>query len=195
MFDKAILRAVIALSLALPVVACGSDEAAQDASSDKTPAPLATVPIGKSTVVDGFECGLIAAKQKKQLGTPGLGPNSGGEDVYLSAQYTLKNLSEAPVDGVNFPKFELIDARGQVYAEDKEASTVEGMLNDAHTGALNPGVTAKLVSVWKINKSAFDPKTWKIKVSFDRSLGAGITVVARWPLETTFPDPVLLDIK
>lgn len=195
MLKKTILRVFVALTITVPLVACGSEESPSAAPSEKAPEPLVSVPVGKGYGVEGFEFGLISAKQKRQIGTPGIGPQAGGEEIFLSAHVGLKNVGKEPVDSVNFPKFELIDPSGQVYAEDREASIVEGMLNDAHSGALNPGVTARLVSVWKVNKSAFDPKTWKLKVSFDQGLNAGLQKAARWPLETKFPAPVLLELK
>lgn len=192
---NAILRAFVALTITLPLVACGSEETPSAAATEKAPEPLISLPVGKGYAVEGFEFWLSSAKQKRQIGTPGIGPKAGGEEIFLSAHVALKNVGKEPADRVNFPKFELIDASGQVYAEDREASTVEGMLNDAHSGALNPGVTARLVSVWKVNKSAFDPKTWKVKVTFDQGLNANLQKAARWPLETTFPAPVLLELK
>lgn len=195
MLKKTMLRAFVALTITLPLVACGSEETPSTAPSENASEPLVSVPVGKGYGVEEFEFALISAKQKQQIGTPGIGPKAGGEEIFLSAHVGLKNVGKEPVESVNFPKFELIDPSGQVYVEDREASIVEGMLNDEHSGALNPDVTARLVSVWKVNKSAFDPKTWKVKVSFDQGLTAGLQKAARWPLDTKFPAPVLLELK
>jgi len=194
MFKCTPLRAAFALAFVSLLAGCGSDQAPSDAPS-KAPEPIVVVPTGKVVSVGGFEVGLASMKKRKQIGTEGIGPAAGAGETFVVARYTVRNVGAQPVDSTDFPKFELIDGNGQVFVEDDQATMLASALNDAHTGALNPSVTAQLVSVWKVSTSSFDPAKWHLKVSFDQGLSAKAQKVARWPLEVKFPAPVLLTLK
>lgn len=194
MFRRTPLRAMFALACMSPLAGCGSDQAPSETASSVPDAPV-LVPRGKVISAGGFEVGLTSIKKKAQIGAEGIGPRAGAGETFVVARYTVGNVGSEPVDSVDFPKFELIDGDGQVYAEDGQATMLESMLGDAHTGALNPGVSARLISVWKVRTSSFDPTAWRLKVSFDQGLSAMAKKAARWPLETKFPAPVLLALK
>lgn len=193
MFKSTTARVVFALACLLPLAGCGSDQTPSETSP--TAAPV-VIPFGQGVTADGFEIALRSIKQRKQIGAAGIGPAAGTGETFVVAHYTVMNLGTEPVDYLNFPTVELIDGAGQVYAKDDEASTVAAALADAnHSGKLNPKVMANQIYVWKVSKASFDPRVWHLKVSFDRGMNATIKKAARWPLETQFTTPALLNLK
>ena len=189
----------MALALATIVAACdgGTDASLDDAiaqeASTKGVQDLPVVPLEKSAEAEGFEVTVNAVEQRSQIGIEGLGPAAGAGETFIVVRYSLKNLGKKPVSSWDFPTVDLMDSSSQVYAGDSEASALESALSEDITGSsdLNPNITAKLVSVWKIHKASFDESTWRMKISFGSAIADAIT----WPLDSNSPPPLIFALK
>lgn len=154
---------------------------------------LPVVAFGQSTQAEGFEFEVTDFAERNQIGLEGFGPAASPEETFVVIRYRLKNVAKEPVDGWDFPSVDLVDASGQAYSKHNEASALEGALSEDITGRgdLNPNVSAKLVTVWKVDKATFDADTWRLMVSFD----SAIADVIAWPLEADGPTPILFALK
>lgn len=181
-----------ALLLAMAISGCeGGSE-----TPTEQPLKFEDVPVvefGETAQAEGLEFELIDVAEKSQIGMEGLGPAASPEETFVAIRYRVKNLSKEPMNRWDFPSVDLVDATGQAYAMDNEASALEGALSDDVTGRgdLNPNVAARLVAVWKVDKATFKEDEWRVMVSFDSAIADAIA----WPLDADSPTPILFALK
>lgn len=186
---KSILCALLLLVL---VSACDGETVEQ---TDQT-LKFEDVPVlkfGETAKAEGFEIELTDFDQRSQIGLEGLGPSASPEETFVVIRYRIKNVTEEPVDGWDFPAIDLVDGSGQPFSKHNEASALEAALSEdiTGTGDLNPNVSAKLVTVWKVDKESFDENTWRVMLSFDSRIADAIA----WPLEADSPTPILFALN
>lgn len=159
-----ILTAAATLAIVSILGGCDAGPSAPSVSTDVKP-----IGIGQTGKAGGIEVTVTAAKTTGQIGPAEAGLTAGPEEIYVVVNYTIKNTSTAPLVLFDRPALSLQDGNGQTYAPDAIASGVGTMMTDP-TGIasdLNPGVSAKTDAVWKIAKSGYDAKTWKVVVATD----------------------------
>ncbi len=164
----------LGLAFAALLAACGADPQ----PSGNTPAEIsqtdpAPVPVGHAASTDEATFTVTAVTTPKQIGPQGVGGKAAAGETYVVVDYTIKNTGGSTLPFMEWPKFSLVSPSGQTIASDDmagamSASTMEdpsGMASD-----LNPGVSAKARTAWKIDASTFDKKTWKLVLASDPQL-------------------------
>lgn len=186
--------------IAALVSGCGTDPVAD--TKDKSVAATAIkeappITYGTSGAASDMEVTVNSVEQKELIGPKGFGDEAAPGETFVVVRYTVKNLSKKPLMRPDFPGVELIDGSDQGYAEDRQAAVLEAALNDdlQSSGDLNPNVSAKLTSVWKVDRTSFDPAVWRLKVSFDEGFSAKLDKAAKWPLDSDGAPPLLFKLK
>ncbi|HEV7314898.1 DUF4352 domain-containing protein [Sphingopyxis sp.] len=190
-------RAALAFLLTLGLAACGGgdDTASNAVAETPTERDLPTVAIGKSAKGNDLEITIKSVETQSKVGVYGMGPTLSPDETFVVVRYTIKNVGSAPVDRGNQPDIKLIDGNSQEYAEDGEAEMLEAIKNNDDTGTLNPNVTYKKTAVWRLGKASFDKATWRVKVPLDTTTDATIEKIARWPLDSKAPAPLMFALK
>ncbi|QBM74386.1 DUF4352 domain-containing protein [Sphingomonas sp. AAP5] len=151
MYLEKLKYATIAASLAV-LSACDGAPA--------TNAPGTAVQIQKA---DGVEVTLTSVEEGDSVGPAGLIPKAGEGAVYVTATYTLKNTSDSSFPMDKWPQFKLQDGAGKQLNPELFASTaVSAAANPSWAETLNPGLSTEARLVWRIAKTSFDRKTWKM---------------------------------
>ena len=119
---RTIKLAFSALAL-MPLSACGTSE---------TTAPAApALAIGETGKANGIEIAVTSVKSTNQVADPSAVPLAGPDETYVVVKYTIKNTASTPLELMNRPAFDLLDANGQVFAKDDIATGVTGAMLDA----------------------------------------------------------------
>lgn len=162
-----ILTASLALVLVSATGGCDSGTSAPSVSADIKPTA-----VGQTGKAEGVEITVTAAKTRGQIGPAGAGLTAGPEETFVVVNYTIKNTSATPLVYFDRPMLTLQDGNGQTYAPDIAASGIGTIMTDPTGGVsdLNPGVSAKTDAVWKIARSGYDAKTWKVVVATDPAI-------------------------
>lgn len=169
-------RLVCTLAFTTMLAGCGdvAPAAVQEPQGDfaapinaVAPVPAKLVPLGQSGAGLGFEITVTSVEQRSRVGAAS-SRKAGPTETYVIVLYDLKNTSRRPIASEDRPEVTLIDGNGQAYSDDRAAafSFTENGLGDAYE-ALNPNVTAKRASVWKVDKAAFQRASWKLLVAGD----------------------------
>lgn len=191
-FTMAVLAALLS--------GCGTDPVTESADSSTAAAAVKDAPpveLGLSGNASDMEVTVNSVEQKNLIGPKGFGDEAGPGEIFVVVRYAVKNLGKKPLMRPDFPGVELIDGADQGYAEDRQAAVLEAALNDdlQSSGDVNPNVSAKLTSVWKVDRASFDPAVWRLKVSFDQGFSATMDKAAKWPLDSDAAPPVLFKLK
>ena len=158
------IKLALSVLALLPLSACGTPA---------TTAPAApALAIGETGKANGIEIALTSVKSTNQVAEPPAVALAGPDETYVVVKYTIKNTGSMPLEVMNRPAIDLLDANGQVFAKDDIATGVTGAVLDAQgmVNDTNPGLTVKTAAVWKVAKQGFDPSTWKVVVRTDPAL-------------------------
>ena len=190
-------RALLASALTLSLAACGdsSTPANEDVAAAPTERDLPMVPLGKSAQAQNYEIKIDSVEDRSQVGVLDMGPKLSPGETFVVVRYTIKNIGRTPLDQGNQPDVKLIDGDYVEYAEDREAGMMEAIKNEDDTGTLNRNVTGKRTAVWRLEKASFDKATWRIKVPLDTTTDAALDKIARWPLDSKAPPPLMFALK
>lgn len=163
------MNKLIVGSLLLPFIflaACGSsapdgDNVAEQAK--QTPIALPTHAIGETIVAKGFEFTLSSVTETKKIA--GSFESAGPNQIFVVAKYAFKNLGAQPIDPLNLPTVDLVDAKGTTYSSDIANSAFADDEGDGSgLDGINPGIVDKSAQAWRLPEGSFDPATWKIIV-------------------------------
>jgi hypothetical protein len=149
---------------------CGEAPTSQTTGGEAVAQPEAkAIAIGETGKADGIEITIDSLKTVSQVGLAGVGPKAEPTETFVVIKYRLKNTASKPLGIAERPALSLVDANGQAYAPDDMVGAMAMDSADAasFTVDLNPGVSTKAVSVWKIAKAGFDKATWKIHAAAD----------------------------
>lgn len=190
-------RAVFTFVLTLSLAACGdsSPSSHEDVAAAPTERDLPTVPLGQSAKEQNFEIKIDSVEDRSQVGVLDMGPKLSPGETFVVVRYTIKNIGRTPMDRGNQPDVKLIDGDYVEYAEDREAGMMESIKNEDDTGTLNRNVTGKRTAVWRLEKTSFDKATWRIKVPLDTTTDVALDKIARWPLDSKAPPPLMFALK
>ncbi len=124
-------------------------------------------------VTNKFEISIESLEKKDSVGSNfyKLTPAEGGE--YIAVVWKYKNITDKPINALNFPRLVLIDGNGTEYSHDLEATTNYSMevKRDAKIFSdLNPGITVTDVQVFEIGKDKFNFDNWKILLKSDKNM-------------------------
>jgi len=160
--------ALLALVLTSGLTACGKSETppAERAKAD-VPAQAPIVALGQTGGTDGIELTITDVTTPIQVGTTLHGSKAASGEIFVVIGYTMKNVGTKPLSYMNRPDLILVDAKENSFAQDDSANVWarfggEGPSVDATD--LNPNVSAKDIRVWKVDKTAFDQATWKVRL-------------------------------
>lgn len=190
-------RALLASALTIGLAACGDNATPpnEDVAAAPTERDLPTVPLGKSARAQNFEITINSVEQRAKVGVLDMGPKLSPGETFIVVRYTIKNTGSTPLDQGNQPDVKLIDGEYLEYAEDREAEMMEAIKNEDDIGTLNRNVTGKRTAVWRLEKTSFDKATWRIKVPLDTTTDAALDKIARWPLDSKAPPPLMFALK
>lgn len=153
------------------LVACDSaDSDAAATSHEEAPAPAKVYAVGESVNRDGIEFTLVSVEERTNASGNAFAEPAGPGEIFVVAKYAIKNLGDKPLDTLGLPDVELMDAKGTVYAEDIRNSAFVSAGETGSLSDINPSVTYRTGTAWKVAKGAFDPATWKIAVRADPSI-------------------------
>ncbi len=190
----------MSLAIAAALAACGSSssiEGTEENTAATEKAPLQRVALGKPGKAAGLELTVKSVSLTNQIGTKGFGPAAGAGETFVVVRYNIKNVGTKPIEGSDLPVVELLDSKDTVFAEDTDAAILAAALDNSlqTSNTANPNVTVKLVAVWKVDKAAFDKATWRLKVSFDRTLSAMFDKAVAWPMDAQSTPPLTFELK
>lgn len=151
--------------------ACDEAPTSQSTGGEAVVPPEAKpVAIGQTGKAKGVDFTVTKVRITNQVGPAGIGPKAEAGETFVVVNYTLKNTSSEPLTLMERPDLTLIDGNGQSYAADDVAGVmVGGMMDDASgmVADLNPGVSAKTGTAWKVAKEGFDKASWRLVVNTD----------------------------
>ena len=153
--------------------ACGEAPTSQTTGGEAVAQPEAKpVAIGQTGKADGVEITIDSVKTMNQVGPAGIGPKAEPTETFVVVKYRLKNTADKPLGIAERPALSLTDASGQAYAPDDMVGAMAMDSADAasFTVDLNPCVSTKAVSVWKIARAGFDKANWKVVAGTDPAL-------------------------
>ena len=174
---------------------CGENPAGGGTSVQRTERDLPTVAFGQPAKGSNLQIKIGSVEERSKVGVYGMGPKLSPGETFVVIRYTLKNISAKPIERANQPDVELIDAKGQDYARDTESEVMEAIKNGDNSGTLNPNITSKQTAVWRVDKASFSKATWRLKVPLDATLDAALDTLARWPLDSKAPPPLMFALK
>lgn len=158
------------LAALLLLSACGEAPTSQATGGEAVAQPEAKpIAIGETGKADGVEITIDNVKTTNQVGPAGVGPKAEPTETFVVVKYRLKNTADKPLGIAERPTLSLTDADGQGFASDDMIGAMAMDSADAtsFTVDLNPGVSTKVVSVWKIAKTGFDKASWRLVVNTD----------------------------
>lgn len=155
--------AVIAVLLS----ACGGAPTGSTNESDAASAAATATPIavGQTGKAEGVDFTVTAVATPNRIGPQGVGAKAEAGETFVVVSYTIKNTSGQALEMMNRPTVALVDPQGQNYAPDEMAAGLSAVMMDDASGMpsdLNPNVSAKTKTVWKVDKAAFDKATWRL---------------------------------
>lgn len=91
--------------------------------------------------------------------------SEGGE--YVVVKVKLKNVGTVPMSAIDMPEIKLVDANGNLYSQDVDASIAAAEVlgdNSKVLSDLNPDIAVTKVQAFEVSKKAFDPASWRLRV-------------------------------
>ena len=168
------MRSYTIIALAALLSACGgTPTTAPNETTTSTNAASPPVAIGKVGKANGIDVTVTAVATPNQIGPAGVGAKAEAGETFVVVSYTIKNTGSSALPLMERPGLSLVDAKGQTYAPDDMAGPMAAAMMDDVTGMaadLNPNVSAKTKTAWKVDKAAFDPGTWRLVVATDPAL-------------------------
>ena len=132
------------------------------------------IAVGEPGKATGVDFTVTSISTTSQVGPAMVdGPKAEPGETFVVVGYTLKNTADKPLTFGDRPALSLVDGKGQTYAPDMPATMMAGGMMTDPTGMssdLNPNISAKTKAAWKVDKAAFDKKTWKVVVGTDPAL-------------------------
>lgn len=169
-------RKALVLGATLIITACGKSAATPtnntvSVATAPTPAVSSTptpIPFGKLGTASGVAVTVLAVGQRDRIGSS---HRTAQGETFVTIRYDVKNLTSKPMARVERPEVTLRDPQGRSYSDDGAAglTLADGGLADAVTDT-NPNMTARVTSVWKVDKASFDPSKWTMVVATDPQL-------------------------
>ena len=168
-------KAYCTLVFAALLTACGgaSDSSANGADAPSKTAAAPSIALGKTGKAEGVDFTVTAVATPNQVGPTGVGAKAEAGETFVVVSYTIKNTSGQALELMNRPAVTLVDPKGQTYAPDEMAAGMSAAMMDDVSGMasdLNPNVSAKTKTAWKVDKAAFDKATWRMTVATDPAL-------------------------
>jgi len=163
------------LALAALLSACGggqpdtagsAENAEVPAANEAEPTPQPTVALGQAGVGRGFEFTVRSVEQRASVGSS---TRAAAGETLVVVRYDFKNTSDEPVSRGGRPEMKLVDPQGRSYADDGAAGLSLTGLGDA-TSDTNPGTTARVSAVWRVDKAAFDAGGWTLVLATEPPL-------------------------
>lgn len=126
--------------------------------------------VGDVVKTDDLEITITSVKERTSVGSGYFvkKPSEGG--VYLTVQWSYKNISSQPIGSFDTPMIKLVDSNNTVYDSDIGTSgnfATELNLDRKIFSDLNPGILVKDATVFEVSKDLFNKDTWKIILKVD----------------------------
>lgn len=161
-------------TLAIVLGACSSQpgEIVNETGPAAEATSAAPIALGQTGSAEGVQITLNEVETLSSIGPADLGLNTQPGETFVVVRYAMKNTSTQPLEFTERPALSLVDGNGQAYSSDDIASVMIAVDVDANglTADLNPNVSARTATVWKVDRQAFNPATWKVTASTDPTL-------------------------
>ncbi|MHA6723809.1 DUF4352 domain-containing protein [Sphingomonas sp. RS2018] len=130
-------------------------------------APIAMKQAGKADGID-FTVTKVTTPPNIEYG-----PKANEGEVFVIVGYKLKNTAAQPLGLMDRPPLSLVDPSGQSYKIDDFLTASAGVDvadQSSFVADINPNIAVEGRAAWKIDKAAFDRKTWRLVVASDPQL-------------------------
>lgn len=121
--------------------------------------------IGETVTTNKYEFNIIDVTTTESLGSEFFKSYASKDGIYVVVSYTMKNVSQSPLNPLDLPEPQLIDFGGNRYNPDVSASHDYALnvdLDEKIFSDLSPGITRKSAKVFEVNRDRFNSE-WKIK--------------------------------
>lgn len=133
-----------------------SAEATVENTADATPSP--PVAFGQTAQAPDFRLTVQSVEQRTSIGSS---TRAAAGETLVVVRYAFENTSNEPISRGQRPEMKLVDPQGRSYSDDGAAGLGLTGLGDA-TNDTNPGTTAKVAVVWRVEKASFEKGGWTL---------------------------------
>lgn len=112
---------------------------------------------------------VTKVEEVDKLGTQYIEKEVSDGYTFLAVQFTVKNISDEPIEFFSIPTFKLVDQKGTEYDADIDATSYYAVQKDLvkskFSNDLNPNVKLTDVQVYVISKEAYAKGKWFLEFS------------------------------
>lgn len=170
-------KAFVAVLAAASLVSCnGPSTTGDDVARNQGVAPSDTnvavpeqpqaIPLGRTGAGPGFEFTVKSVEERAAIGSS---KRAAADETFVVVRFDFKNTSDAPVSRGERPELTLQDRAGRSFTDDGAAGLGLTGLDDA-VDDTNPGMTARITAVWKLDKASFDAGGWHLVLPTEHAL-------------------------
>ncbi|PEA25866.1 hypothetical protein CN984_11950 [Bacillus cereus] len=124
--------------------------------------------VGDVVKTGKVEASVTKFEEKDSVGSQYISKKASDGGTFVTIQYTMKNVSDKPLNAFSMPSVKLVDEKGTKYDFDVEASTNYSMETDVDNSKaisdLNPDISVTSAKAFEISKDKFNTGKWYIVI-------------------------------
>jgi len=164
---------IVVLSIIGSLASGGDSEPASSSTSGSSEEAAEPIKVGDTVKTDKFELTVVAVEEREVVGGEFFETQAAEGGKYIAVQWKYKNISDEPIGTFSQPTLKLIDANGNKYDADIDASSsyaTEIELDSKILSDLNPGIAVTDAEVFEVSTELFDAASWKILIDSDKDV-------------------------
>ncbi|WP_279620335.1 hypothetical protein NQ126_017035 [Priestia megaterium] len=156
---------LIALIVVIAVVASGGDDSGSGSSSNSSKSEEQKAhKVGDTfTVDDKAEVSVTKVEEREQVGNQYANKKASEGGTLVAVQWTVKNVSDKPLNAFSVPSINLVDEKGTKYEADIDATSnyaIETDIDNSKIASdLNPNI-----KVFEISKDSYAKGKWYLEI-------------------------------
>ncbi|MGO0257954.1 DUF4352 domain-containing protein [Priestia aryabhattai] len=161
---------LIALIVVIAIATSGGDDSSSDSKSNssKTEEQKAYKVGDTFTVDDKAEVSVTKVEEKAQVGNQYANKKASEGGTLVAVQWTVKNVSDKPLNAFSVPSINLVDEKGTKYDADIDATSnyaIETDIDNSKIASdLNPNIKVTDVQVFEISKDSYAKGKWYLEI-------------------------------
>ena len=154
-------------SSAAPVV-LSSPEPQQNQSAPPRPSRNPVYSIGQTVDSSNLSVSIASVKASRSVGDGMFASQSAEGVLFVTVDWSLKNISDRPIEAFDLPKIYLVDTAGVSFEPDLAASmsyATEANISRKIVSNLNPGIAITDADAWELSEQAWNSGGWSVRVA------------------------------
>jgi len=161
---------LIALIVVIAVVASGGDDSGSGSNSNSSKSEEQKAhKVGDTfTVDDKAEVSVTKVEEREQVGNQYANKKASEGGTLVAVQWTVKNVSDKPLNAFSIPSINLVDEKGTKYEADIDATSnyaIETDIDNSKIASdLNPNIKVTDIKVFEISKDSYAKGKWYLEI-------------------------------